>query len=82
MIELLQCSRKCGSGSSPNPHTSHHIRPFTPPSIHAYSLEALRLRPGNKFLDIGCGCGILSIMASSLVGTAGLVHGIDMLAGV
>lgn len=42
----------------------------------------MRVRPGNRVLDIGCGCGILTVMAAALAGSSGLAHGIDMNLGV
>ncbi|KAI8472709.1 MAG: protein-L-isoaspartate O-methyltransferase-domain-containing protein [Monoraphidium minutum] len=48
------------------------------PHMHASMLEALRLKPGDKFLDVGCGCGILAACAAMLVGPGGRVAGVDV----
>lgn len=40
-------------------------------------LEALRVSPGDRFLDVGCGCGILAAAAAALVGPRGRVAGVD-----
>lgn len=42
-------------------------------------LEALRLEPGHHVLDVGCGTGLLADYVSRLVGSTGLVIGIDPL---
>ncbi|GBF99226.1 hypothetical protein Rsub_11433 [Raphidocelis subcapitata] len=47
------------------------------PHMHASMLEALRLRPGDRFLDVGCGCGYLAAAAAMLVGPSGRVAGLD-----
>ena len=41
-------------------------------------LEALRLAPGDRFLDVGCGCGILAAAAAAFVGSSGAVCGVDV----
>src|SRR3990172_7049570 len=48
------------------------------PHMHAISLCALKLRPGDKFLEIGCGSGILLAYAKEAVGTEGKVFGIEI----
>lgn len=39
-----------------------------------------RLQPGEAVLDLGCGGGVDAIIASRLVGDAGVVYGLDMTA--
>lgn len=48
------------------------------PHMHACMLEALDVQPGDRLLDVGCGCGIVAACASLLVGRAGTVAGIDI----
>jgi protein-L-isoaspartate O-methyltransferase len=36
------------------------------PHMHATCLEALDLQPGHAFLDIGCGCGLVTAAAAFL----------------
>ncbi|KIZ03317.1 Protein-L-isoaspartate O-methyltransferase [Monoraphidium neglectum] len=47
------------------------------PHMHASMLESLRLQPGDRFLDVGCGCGVLAACAAMLVGPSGRVAGVD-----
>lgn len=37
------------------------------PHMHASCLEALQLQPGQRFLDVGTGCGILVACAAHIV---------------
>lgn len=48
------------------------------PSIYAQSLEALQLRPGLSFLNIGSGTGYFSAVVSELIGSYAVSHGIDI----
>jgi SAM-dependent methyltransferase len=41
-------------------------------------LRAAQLTSGQRVLDVGCGCGATSLLASELVGPDGLVLGIDI----
>lgn len=40
-------------------------------------IDALRLRPGNRVLDVGCGTGLNFPLLLATVGTAGSVVGVD-----
>jgi len=49
------------------------------PHMHAMCIEQLDVQPGHWFLDIGCGCGVVSAIAAHLVGPSGGVVGYDIL---
>jgi demethylmenaquinone methyltransferase/2-methoxy-6-polyprenyl-1,4-benzoquinol methylase/phosphoethanolamine N-methyltransferase len=42
-----------------------------------HTIERAALQPGEKVLDVGCGPGVLSLLAAERVGASGEVHGID-----
>lgn len=48
------------------------------PAIHAVSLEALELKPGDAFLEIGAGSGIIEAYAYEIVGNSGKVVGTEI----
>lgn len=41
-------------------------------------LAAARIAPGERILDLGCGCGATTISAARHAGPAGTAHGIDL----
>lgn len=45
-------------------------------------VEAARLVPGERVLDLGCGAGLDLILAARAVGERGLVYGLDMTPGM
>lgn len=49
------------------------LAPFT-----ASVLDCARLRPGDRVLDIGCGCGATTLAAAEVVGATGSIVGIDV----
>ena len=48
------------------------------PHMHAISLEELKLKPGDKFLEIGAGSGIMQAYAYEIIGKKGKVIGIEI----
>lgn len=47
------------------------------PLCHTLALENLELDNAHSFLDIGSGCGLITIMASYLMDSSSISHGID-----
>lgn len=46
-------------------------------ALRASTLEPAHIQPGDRVLDVGCGPGSLTLVAKSLAGPTGEVHGID-----
>ena len=46
--------------------------------LTAHTLRLAGLAPGMRVLDVGCGAGDVSLLASSIVGPSGSVTGVDM----
>jgi protein-L-isoaspartate O-methyltransferase len=51
--------------------------PVEPPHIDILILQKLRLAPGQRFLEVGCGSGYLTQLAAYLVGPGGAATGVD-----
>ncbi|KAF6261005.1 protein-L-isoaspartate O-methyltransferase-domain-containing protein [Scenedesmus sp. NREL 46B-D3] len=48
------------------------------PHMHAQLLESLDICPGDRVLDVGCGCGFIAACAAVLAGKSGCVVGVDI----
>lgn len=48
------------------------------PTVYTHCLQLLNLQPGQAFLDIGAGCGLLTALGAYLVGPQGIADGIDI----
>lgn len=48
------------------------------PHMHAISLDALNLKPSDRFLEVGAGSGIMQAYAYEIIGKRGKVIGIEI----
>mmetsp|Transcript_12811 Transcript_12811/g.33912 ORF Transcript_12811/g.33912 Transcript_12811/m.33912 type:complete len:212 (-) Transcript_12811:552-1187(-) len=48
------------------------------PSVYTEALQGLEVREGERVLDVGSGCGLLTAMAAVMVGRGGCVVGCDL----
>ena len=55
---------------------------FLPPGLRRRAVEHLRLRGGERVLEIGCGTGIGLAYLSDTVGPDGRVYGVDLSPGM
>jgi SAM-dependent methyltransferase len=46
--------------------------------LGAVAMDALAVAPGQRVLDVGCGCGDTSLALASIVGSGGAVVGLDL----
>ena len=85
---LIETSRLPAQETIPETRgmTLNWLAPFYDTACRLYGLgrnfraETLRhaaLKPGERFLDVGCGTGVLTRMAAEIVGASGLALGID-----
>ncbi len=51
--------------------------PMTKEEVRALILSKARIRRGDRFLDVGCGTGTVTVEAALLVGESGRVYSID-----
>eukprot|EP01096_Ripella_sp_DP13-Kostka_P014260 TRINITY_DN6386_c0_g1_i4.p1 TRINITY_DN6386_c0_g1~~TRINITY_DN6386_c0_g1_i4.p1 ORF type:complete len:770 (+),score=169.83 TRINITY_DN6386_c0_g1_i4:237-2546(+) len=47
------------------------------PHMHIICLQQLDLKPGDMFLDIGSGCGHLTLLGAALIQPGGRAHGLE-----
>eukprot|EP00124_Ichthyophonus_hoferi_P003090 Ihof_evm6s247 gene=Ihof_evmTU6s247 len=61
------------------PHSIGFAATISAPHMHAMCLEQLEnyLHEGANVLDVGCGCGYLTVCMATMVGENGKVYGID-----
>jgi protein-L-isoaspartate(D-aspartate) O-methyltransferase len=48
------------------------------PTVHAMSLEGLKLKKGDNVLEVGCGSGIVLAYVKEIVGKTGQVFGVEI----
>src|SRR5207248_903583 len=53
-----------------------------PPGLRKRAVDRLKLQPGNRVLDVGCGTGRNFLFLREAVGPEGRVYGVDFSAGM
>jgi protein-L-isoaspartate(D-aspartate) O-methyltransferase len=62
----------------PIPPVDEDTATISAPTIHAMMLEGLRLKKGEKVVEIGCGSGIMLAYMKEIVGKKGEVFGVEI----
>ena len=62
----------------PIPPVSEDSATISQPAVHAMTLEGLRLKKGDRVVEIGCGSGIMLAYMKEIVGKKGEVFGVEI----
>ena len=62
----------------PIPPVDEDTATISAPTVHAMMLEGLRLKKGEKVVEIGCGSGIMLAYMKEIVGKTGEVFGVEI----
>ena len=62
----------------PIPPVDEDTATISAPTVHAMMLEGLRLKKGDKVVEIGCGSGIMLAYMKEIVGKKGEVFGVEI----
>lgn len=62
----------------PIPPVDEDTATISQPAVHAMMLEGLRLKKGEKIVEIGCGSGIMLAYIKEIVGKTGEVFGVEI----
>lgn len=62
----------------PIPPVSEDSGTISQPAVHAMILEGMRLKKGEKVIEIGCGSGIILAYIKEIIGKKGEVFGVEI----